>query len=1690
MSKEFIDMLRPAAEAASRTTGIPAEFILGQAAHETAWGKSLPKKADGSTSFNLFGIKAGSNWKGESTNTMTHEFINGKRVDMPDKFRAYGSYEESMTDWANLIKRRFPAAIGATDGTSFGTALQQQGYATDPQYGPKMGAMVKSVQKFMGSSSGPTPPPASPVPVAAPQPEGLPKVEFPEQGVGAAPISKMRAAEDANKKTMLEGIANIPQAFALENRNSNWWLNRIDDEYLKPTQAEAGWQDNPIVARELANIPQANHAFLMDGTISTDHFVTKLDRYRQARKRQEELDTLGGWSKIGSFAASVAGDPTTLLYAVPGIGELAMVSKTSRIANAAATAAGWGASAAGFAATNKAPLQTAEDVVAAGAFGAFLGAGFGGLTNPVRRQMLREAGRDLEGRPTTTGPHDKEIEKAVGDQGVLRLGWNGKFDQINLPFEGWNGTRFSTREQWIEHLRGIDERIKNGSKPVDPVEPPKPDGSATGTGTVDPTTGVYGVHRDNHFGSAIEQYVGKILKGAHTLFENGAPLEKVREGFAQAFRYDANGVITGVNAAPVVKRLTGLTGKEMIELGGDVSILHRYGLRTKQDVEAAVGAYVSSRAGKAVQAEDELWAFRRGMAPMKASKVLDALISGHLGKLYDVHPSFQGLAKRIRSLGDRMNDVEIHLFDDANKLDVGGSSSPHYDFANNRIMMPMLHKDDASILLHEIAHAQTWHKIWQWSNNPGMYPEGGKLYKQLDELRKAVLPHWEKYLKSKGVHDLNPHQHGHSTTYYLTGFGKGDQYANNEFIAGLFSGDQQFLDFLNSIPYKGQQTILGKIWDVISKVVFGAKDGTALAELSKIVDRTMDVPMTVQTIDYMSGHTIPMMATNFQPQLGVPMAVAQAATNGSVPTVWGWGLGLENRLLGSKAAQAMHGVRELAAKIFQTTIGFADHSVVGHSAWDHANHLRNKWGSTIQDSEKKHFLEYAKSTPALKRAEAYEKFNTEVWEASRGMGQNHHPAVTAHAATIRKLLDNDIREAINNPSGLYGGTKRSLVSREVFDPVTGTKKIVGELEQNTSYFPRKNDAVKWNSVVATKGRDAVEKFYGDAFAAANPHISQQYAERFGKWYVKAFESARVNKDQDLISGLLQGRDLDAMRESLMTHGGFTAHDADTIIQGMKPVDTDKGAVTSNLKHRNFIDESYVDGVTGLSLKDFVDTNATRVMRGYVDRQAGAISAAHHLDIYKQGDWSAALAKATSPGLGTHLTEAQIEEMRTLLQFSYDRLIGVPVENPTKVGKVMEMFRNFNVIRLMGGAVFNQMSEMGQVLGSLGLGVVSRAIPEYSRLKAAIKAGAATDEAKFFKDLYDGVGATLTERMDFGASDDWVKLTGQNDTFTKSLDWLDNGLRKGASGLLKYTGMTKLTAIQRKVHATGMVNHIMDLARTQTVRTSAGGTVNVGKESALFSKERLAWMGMTEADFTALKSALLKHEKADKSTMWAKMQQDDPDLYAKLITAIHRESKRVVQENDLGSMVPIMGKGAAQTFFQFQNFAFQAWNKAMLHGMHQRDGVAFAQMAYTSMFGSLVYMARQQAQSMGMDETTRAEFMEKQFNPVKVSIGGGIFRTAQASLMPNIVGTVLPTDWLQGTKTTSDVTSIFSAPAVQTVKAVGSMIKDPMRAALDDEYQIAQRDVKQWSRLIPFNNFLGQSLIGNFLAKDFPSSNNE
>jgi peptidoglycan hydrolase FlgJ len=144
---QFVSAVLPTIRRAAQSLGVNPLGLLAQAALETGWGKRMARTADGSPSLNMFGIKAGEGWTGARAVADTVEFSGGVATQRRTAFRAYGSIEESVSDFAKLLGNspRYRDAIAAGgNAQAYIHNIARSGYATDPDYGNKLNQILNS----------------------------------------------------------------------------------------------------------------------------------------------------------------------------------------------------------------------------------------------------------------------------------------------------------------------------------------------------------------------------------------------------------------------------------------------------------------------------------------------------------------------------------------------------------------------------------------------------------------------------------------------------------------------------------------------------------------------------------------------------------------------------------------------------------------------------------------------------------------------------------------------------------------------------------------------------------------------------------------------------------------------------------------------------------------------------------------------------------------------------------------------------------------------------------------------------------------------------------------------------------------------------------------------------------------------------------------------------------------------------------------------------------------------------------------------------------------------------------------------------------------------------------------------------------------------------------------------------------
>jgi flagellar protein FlgJ len=148
---DFVRSLEPLARSAGSSLGVAPDTLIAQAALETGWGRNLPVDPSGRSSSNLFGVKAGQSWKGDTVQASTTEYDQGTPSTTRAAFRSYGDAAQSVGDYVSLLRTspRYASALGAgADVHAFASGLARGGYATDPDYVNKLVATVATLRQM------------------------------------------------------------------------------------------------------------------------------------------------------------------------------------------------------------------------------------------------------------------------------------------------------------------------------------------------------------------------------------------------------------------------------------------------------------------------------------------------------------------------------------------------------------------------------------------------------------------------------------------------------------------------------------------------------------------------------------------------------------------------------------------------------------------------------------------------------------------------------------------------------------------------------------------------------------------------------------------------------------------------------------------------------------------------------------------------------------------------------------------------------------------------------------------------------------------------------------------------------------------------------------------------------------------------------------------------------------------------------------------------------------------------------------------------------------------------------------------------------------------------------------------------------------------------------------------------------
>lgn len=824
-----------------------------------------------------------------------------------------------------------------------------------------------------------------------------------------------------------------------------------------------------------------------------------------------------------------------------------------------------------------------------------------------------------------------------------------------------------------------------------------------------------------------------------------------------------------------------------------------------------------------------------------------------------------------------------------------------------------------------------------------------------------------------------------------------------------------------------------------------------------------------------------------------------AVANGGVTfSKWAGGFGIEHILQNPKMPAS---IRAMGAKLVGSTSGYRGGEIVGRNAWDDAVTLRKTMAAKYIKGHHYQFeqwyMERRKEglydwTPWGKER-GLKDFSEEVADNVVGDANSADPFILKATAFNRTWFA-EWNKLINNPGADEGKTIRGLTERviEYTDPDTGevVKKFSDPLPEDPNYMPFSLNVQKLNELFAQHGGERIHKFFEEAFYSGNPalrEVMQQggkdYGAMFSRWYLKQILDSKVNRKFDYIHSLETSASGDELVQG-MIDAGIAAEDAAKIVNGLLEGNAGSKAFNSSLRRRATYDRKFTMGMEDgsvLRVSDFVERDIARLATGYSNRMSGAVALAKNFDgIHSLSDLKNLELKATSREFGAgQMTDAQVADARKAFESAYNHILGRPTDDPSNLKQGLQNLRDANVVLKMGGAVLYQVMELSQLVGSVGLMNVLRAIPELSGSWVRNKRTGriASEELDAYEDLMGGAGTEMLEYMDVRMGDEWSNLNGFGSKSQKA-DIASYGVRKAAGGLLKWTGMSGAMVIEKRLALIAITRHFQDAA--------------LNGKPLRYNEKRLAFMGLDKQSFEMMKLDMAKYSKVDargrKKLSVREWAEKSPDTFAKWRVALQRESRRVVQENDLGAHIPAMDNGWFKSFTQFRSFVLQAWSKSLLFGINHKDMQTATTLMYGLFFATMTQTARAYLKASTMSEEDAKEHLNK---ALSLGPGGVLLQGAasisQASLLPQLFDTVSPFGNLfNGYRTTTDSSELFANPTFDLLDRVTGSAKQVAYAASGQD-SIDQRDFQQMKGLIPFNTALPVSAALGVFSKQLPKS---
>lgn len=773
---------------------------------------------------------------------------------------------------------------------------------------------------------------------------------------------------------------------------------------------------------------------------------------------------------------------------------------------------------------------------------------------------------------------------------------------------------------------------------------------------------------------------------------------------------------------------------------------------------------------------------------------------------------------------------------------------------------------------------------------------------------------------------------------------------------------------------------------------------------------------------------------------------------------------IAGRVLSSKSNVFQH----VWGKVVRDSVGDANRSVATKfTASEEAELLDQTIHAAYRKGVEGEWQKFS-STNGIRGDAARANFNESVGYHIRGVAKDMTPEVSAvakHAEMAFKTMNDELRAA-----GVPG-FERELSS--------------------TGYLPRIFSAKGYTDLAGTKGlafdnirdnlvKPAMRSAWSKNLAEGATVDEDLLSAVSEAWLTRGYNKAMGGAEHT--HGTLGAADASSVRE-LLTEAGVDPQRMEVLLGKMEKGAVEK-ATHARAKSRIDIDESFGATLTDdlgnthqVHLADLLENNVDKMVPEYIREMSGWAMMKKHVNVGTQGELDALKAFT--------LRESKMagdSDMTRLVDIMSNSVLGHSTSDAPHSAwtRGSRLIRGHNFLTTMGEVGYTMVEGIGGTIGAVGFRNALKATPAAWDMVRNMRTGKfSTDEARFISEL-SGFGSDFIRnqphlRLDAVGESVWTNTTAVG----RTLNTLDKAQQYAQRAMSVVSGIAPMQQFNHGLAGTGITSYLIDIANRAKV---SGSIVN-----------RLRAGGLDAADQARLFSNLkgLKGVK-DIAGKWDKWSPEDKRLLALFV---HRNAKRYLGEGALGDTIQLMHSATGRIFTQFRTFQSNSYTAVLLHGLHMRDWQTAQMWMGSTLFAGVGMAARNYVNTIG-DPEKRAELMT-----TEVLSKQAFQQSSYSSIIPFMIDTVAHDmkvkEALGGDdkpvfaygRSTGLNSGVSGIPTLSTANSAWSLLALP-GTALNPHKSVTEKQVRDASKLLWFQNITGVRNGMNFISKQFPKSEDD